>query len=142
MPFKRSVWILDIYDFLKHLESVLPRCAHRFPWVLDATPIDQNYPWTATQHFRTSTAQRDVWIDWVVRRQLAEVYYIEQFRVESQPEFEALLNYLREYEDFERQVRYYFYFPTILGDIHTHAIYRQSSWLYVELTFDTNQQPR
>jgi hypothetical protein len=142
MAQKRSVWILDIYDFLTYLERVLDCSADRFPWIIDHQPLDLNYPWTAVNRFQPSFTQRDVWIDWVIRQRLSDVHYIEAYREDDHPEFQMLLDHLRTHHDYDTETRLHFYFPRLLGDIHTHAVHRQSCWLYVELTYDPTQQIR
>jgi hypothetical protein len=142
MPSKRSVWILDIHDFLKYLETAFSQLGSKFPWLLDTRAIDQNYPWTATQRFTEHRTQRDELIDWLIRKYLAEMHYIDQGLDEYSPEFNEVLDYLWEHHDYPRQARQYFWFPFLVGHLHAHAIYRQSIWLYVDLTYNPHEQLR
>jgi hypothetical protein len=142
MPSKRSVWILDIRDFLMYLETAFYHLAPKFPWLLDNNSIDQNYPWTATHRFTEPRTQRDELIDWLVRKYLAEIHYIDQGLDEYSPEFHEVWDHLVEYHDYPRLSRYYFWFPFLLGHLHAHEIYRQSTWLYVDLTYNPNEQLR
>lgn len=142
MASKRTTFVVDIHDFVLYLEECFYRSAFRFPWLLDNQPIELHWLFVGLPQEGIDKTQRDYLIDWIVRRVLVENYYIDLCYEEPAPEFEAVFNHLQTSHDFHRQCKLYFNFPLLVGDIHPHRILRYRSWLYVDMSYNPDQQLR
>jgi hypothetical protein len=137
---QRSVWVLDINEFILYLEDCFYRISPRFPWLLNSDPIDRNWPWTETDRFTKDKTQRDHLVDWIIRKYLRELHYFDLGQDEHNEDFTQVFQVLIDEYDLHELTKYYVTVPNIYGDIHTHQVLRQSCWLYIEADIDPKQQ--
>lgn len=136
---QRSVWVLDINDYILYLEDCLYRISPKFPWLLDSQPIDRNWTWRHTDRFTVDKTQRDYLIDWIIKHFLREVYYFDTGN-DWNEDFHDVFNVLCSDYALHESTKYYLSIPHVYGDIFTPQVFRQSCWVYIEADIDPQQQ--
>lgn len=133
MRLTRTIWVLDINDYLTYIEQCLNQIAFRYPWITDNSPIDRNWRWKDAYRVDDPTSQREELINWIITQELYEVFYIcPAMHVQRHPEFSRVHNELVCHFDLHDRTGKQVFIPKFYGDIQTHSITRQACWLYIE----------
>lgn len=140
MPYKRSVWVLDIHEYLAHIEASLDRLAYQHTWLGDRSPINQNWHWKDASRVDLEKTQRDALIDWIIEEELSNLFYLStaSHMRSGSTEFMQLHNRLVCEFDLNQFSVAYLIIPKIYSDIHVASFYRQNNWVYLECDIDDN----
>lgn len=136
MASQKSVWVLDINDYLLYLEACLDRLVLVYPWLGDHQPIDRHWHWQDAQRIGQNPTQRSQLIDWIIEREIYDVFYLNRPPSTHHPDFQVIHNHLVVEFDLNLYTGRYLFIPKFYGDTFTQNIHRQSCWLYIECEID------
>lgn len=139
MSYTRTVWVLDIYEYLEVIETYLNRLSRLYPWLNDRSPIDRSWTWWQRNPDERKT-QRDLLIDWIIEKELDDVFYLCS-NYPRVPEFEQVHNSIMADVDLNRLTSRLIIIPKIYCEIHVVSIRRHAFWLYIEADIANPTKP-
>lgn len=135
MRYKKTVWVIDLYDYLTYLDECLDQLVPQYPWLSDKTPINKGWSWEhATQVTEDDRTQRDFLLDWIIRQEVHEMFYMWASNHYHHSDYEDLHNKLVSQFDIHQRAYRDIFIPNFYGygDLHPGRIFRHHCWLYVE----------
>lgn len=139
MQLQKSVWVIDINDYLVYLEECLDQLSSRWPWLTDHQPIDLHWHWQDAYRIGQNPTQRSELIDWIIQQEIYDVFYLNRPPSTYHPDFHIVHNHLVEEFDLHLYTGRFIFIPKFYGDVFTQQIHRQSCWLYIECEVDKPQ---
>lgn len=131
MAYRKTIWMLDIHDYLIYIQQYLDQLVPRHPWLAMAAPIDKHWRWLYSSNNETLT-QRDCLIDWIVREEIHQSLYLRASNHYPQEEFQLVYDWLVSNTELSYRTHHDIFIPKFYGDLHPGRVWRQSSWLYFE----------
>lgn len=135
MNYLRTVWVLDVFDYLTHIDQALDALVLRYGWLGEISRTDLHGDWTdiiRLQEEREHKTRRDYLIDWIIREEIHEAHYIQTNQHHRNAEFMKIHHELLHHFDLRQHTYNCLLMPTFYGDIFPVSIRRQTCWLYIE----------
>lgn len=135
MTLRKTVWVIDVYDYLALLEECLNQLVPKYPWLADRSSIDSRWNWMysvkASDRERT---QRDFLIDWLIRQEIHEMFYLWAENHHRSTDYEIIHHELLTRFDLHTRTVHGIFIPHMYGhgDIHPGRMWRYDCWLYIE----------
>lgn len=137
--YRKTVWVIDIHEYLTYLEGCLDTLANKYPWLLDKTPVDRGWREYLPYAVEPNRTQRDFLLDWIIRQEMHEVFYLWASNHYHSSDYDEVHNTLVANFDIHTRAAHDIFIPNIYGygDLHPGRIWRHYCWLYVECEVET-----
>lgn len=135
----QTVWIVDAYDYIDYIERALRDIADNFDpfrWVKElqrssARERQRKVSWEDALK-ASATDRYDELIDWIITKQLNELYYFGMpTAFNDTQEHLVLLNILVTNYDLDRATSRLLTIPKIYNDVYDAKIRRAYNWIYI-----------
>lgn len=141
MRYKKTVWVMDIYNYLTYLHQCLDQLVPKFPWLENYIAPVQHWDWldTSYPHPDQSRTPRDLAVDWVVRQDIDRMFYLLANNHTRNSEYENVYHELITHFDIQSYAFREIFMPHLYhyGEVHPGRIWRHHCWLYVECEVTT-----
>lgn len=147
MAYKRAIWILDGQLYLDYLDQCLQTLVYKHPWLAKEDCKHTSYfqEWSLLEQVQQwrfiPTTRRDALINWIIRKELEQNFYLGIRNHLHVPEFAEVHNFLSTHFDLAKHTYVHLQIPRFYGYIETRFAERLGGSIMLEVEFET-LQPR
>ena len=133
MAYKKTVWVIDIFDYLTFINECLDQLSFKYPWLR----LCSTGGWFDRE---VNTEQREDLIDWIIRQQIHEMFYLWPTNHYRSFDCEHVHAELVAHFPLHTRTRHDIFIPNMYcyGDIHPGRVIRRECWLYIECEVTTS----